>query len=1011
MKKTLKILSLIAVLAVALTAFAGCDFINGLFGDGKDTTATVTWYNGTVVLKTEEVEIGSTVKNWVPDAPAGYRFFSWYKDAALTKTFNFNDKINEDTSIYASFVSNDFVADNLQYYLVGDGVGDLSVSNWDHNASMNSDALNFKNDNVPGANVFSTTITMYAGDRFQICHDGLWDGQVGIGHMAGAELNEAGDHATVKDEFGIVVFEAPKNEYHADFKQWDITLAEGQDGIYQFTYTTYEDPTQNVLTWKLIEKLDPGSAPVADCDIYFIGTFNEWSTSYEEGSEYHLYDNEDGTWEGTIIIEENMYGDWTLAEVGTLCAALKLYDAANEAWIGYNGDGNLCLTAGVYRIVYTVSTNSFICEILEPGSIVEGGSGSGSTTGPITWYIRGSMNNWGAEADYKLVYDENGNASITLSLMPGDTFKIADATWSEGNQFNASHISGNANFKESIENQNIEVVNGGTYTITVTATGGLTIVADGEEVPPVVEPVEPTEITLYFYTEWTSVNLYTFANNATVGAEWPGAAMTAVEGEDGWYSVTFTASPTGLYVIFNNGTSQTADLAYTGLNYWVGETAYETLEAAKAAIENPPVIEPPVADGITLYYYSATWSNVNLYAWDASSTISASWPGTAMTAVEGENGWFTITLDASAEGLNIIFNDGTNQTADLAYTGLNYWVGETAYETLEAAKEAITAPSDPTDPVAPTTAWYVKGTMNNWSDNADYLLVYDENGNASVTVVFAAGANFKVANSDWSLELHAGDLAANDHVVADETDTNSKKNMKVLTAGTYTVTVTVDGALVVELVEATEPSEPSDPSEPVDPPVADGITLYYYNNSWTKVNLYAWNDAGNFGSWPGTAMTAVEGKSGWFTITLNAPAEGLNIIFNNGSGDQTADLTYAGLNYWVNSTDYETLEEAEAAASAPVAPTTGWYVRGTMNGWGTGAALVYDENGNPSITIDLNAGVTFKVATSDWSQEYKYSSDLGANFKNGAENGNIEVVVAGTYTISIVNGKLVIAQN
>ena len=401
---------------------------------------------------------------------------------------------------------------------------------------MNSDALNFKNDNVPGANVFSTTITMYAGDRFQICHDGLWDGQVGIGHMAGAELNETGDHATGKDVFGIVVFEAPKNEYHADFKQWDITLAEGQDGIYQFTYTTYEDPTQNVLTWKLIEKLDPGSAPVADCDIYFIGTFNEWSTSYEEGSEYRLYDNEDGTWEGTIIIEENMYGDWTLAEVGTLCAALKLYDAANEAWIGYNGDGNLCLTAGVYRIVYTVSTNSFICEILEPGSIVEGGSGSGSTTGPITWYIRGSMNNWGAEADYKLIYDENGNASITLSLMPGDTFKIADATWSEGNQFNASHISGNANFKESIENQNIEVVNGGTYTITVTATGGLTIVADGEEAPPVVEPVEPTEITLYFYTEWTSVNVYTFANNATVGAEWPGAAMTAVEGEDGWYS-------------------------------------------------------------------------------------------------------------------------------------------------------------------------------------------------------------------------------------------------------------------------------------------------------------------------------------------------------------------------------------------------------------------------------------------------------------------------------------------
>lgn len=601
MKKIFKTLSLAVVLAVAITAFAGCDFINGLFG-GEDTTATVTWYNGTEVLKTEEIAKGGTVKNWVPDAPAGYKFHAWYKDSALTKTFNFNDVINEDTSIYAAFVSADFVADTTQYYLIGDGVGDLASSLWDHNNSMYDFAL--VNQNVPGANVFSITISMYAGDRFQICHDGLWDGQVGIGHMEGAELNEAGDYATVKDAYGIVVFEAPANEYHPDFKQWDITLAEGQDGVYKFTYTTYEDATQNVITWELVEKLDAGSAPVAACDIYFIGTFNEWSTSYEEGSEYHLYDNEDGTWEGTIIIDESMYGDWTLAEVGTLCAALKLYDAANEAWIGYNGDGNLCLTAGVYRIVYTVSTNSFTCEILEGGSIVEGGSGSGSTTGPITWYVRGTMNNWGAEADYKLVYDEEGNASITLSLMTGDTFKVADATWTEGNQFNSSHISGNPNFKEAAKDGNIEVVVGGTYTITVTAMGGFTIVGEGQEVPPVVEPTQ--------------------------------------------------------------------------------------------------------------------------------------------------------------------------------------------------------------------TEWYVKGTMNSWSDNADYLLVYDENGSASVTVVFAVGDTFKVANSDWSLELHAGNLAANDHVVADEADTNSKKNMKVLTAGTYTVTVTADGALVVELVEATEPSEPVEPSEPAD---------------------------------------------------------------------------------------------------------------------------------------------------------------------------------------------------
>jgi hypothetical protein len=295
--------------------------------------------------------------------------------------------------------------------------------------------------------------------------------------------------------------------------------------------------------------------------------------------------------------------------------------------------------------------------------------------------------------------------------------------------------------------------------------------------------------------------------------------------------------------------------------------------------------------------------------------------------------------------------------------------------------------------------------MNGWSDNDSYVLTYDENGVASLTVVLNAGDNFKIATSDWKSEFGFSAVQGNANLAEGTNDEGVKNgNIAVVVAGTYKFSV-ANGALVVELVEASEPSEPSDP---VDPPVVDGITLYYYNSSWTKVNLYAWNDAGNFGNWPGKAMTAVEGKSGWYTITLNAPAEGLSIIFNNGSGDQTPDLVYEGLNYWVGKTAYETLEEAEDAASVPTATPSGWYIRGTMNGWGTGDALVLDENGTPSITIDLAAGATFKVAKADWSQEYKYSADLGANFKNGAENGNIEVVVAGTYTISIVSGKLVI---
>ena len=198
------------------------------------------------------------------------------------------------------------------------------------------------------------------------------------------------------------------------------------------------------------------------------------------------------------------------------------------------------------------------------------------------------------------------------------------------------------------------------------------------------------------------------------------------------------------------------------------------------------------------------------------------------------------------------------------------------------------------------------------------------------------------------------------------------------------------------------------------PPVGkENLTVYYYTTEWTNVNLYVWIVDPVSDPWPGTAMTAVEGQEGWYTVTLEVDTlEGLNIIFNNGTA-QTADLVYAGLTYWVGHTGYATKAEADEAIAnmAPVDPTkTAWYVRGTMNSWSTSIPLVYDENGNASATLELSVGANFKVATADWSDEFKFEKlTANANFKQGAENGNIEVVVGGTYKITVTaDGKLTI---
>ena len=73
--------------------------------------------------------------------------------------------------------------------------------------------------------------------------------------------------------------------------------------------------------------------------------------------------------------------------------------------------------------------------------------------------------------------------------------------------------------------------------------------------------------------------------------------------------------------------------------------------------------------------------------------------------------------------------------------------------------------------------------------------------------------------------------------------------------------------------------------------MANAVTVYFHNaDNWSKVNAYAWKGSGTttLGGWPGTQMTAVDGQAGWFQIDVK---DAEKVIFNNGSGQQTGDLT------------------------------------------------------------------------------------------------------------------------
>ena len=380
MKKVLSIVALIMVLAISVACFFACTPDQG-GNEGDGDQVTVSWYQGSKLLKEEKIAKGSKVTSWTPEAVAGKDFTGWFAEASLTQAFDFDAAINEDTDIFAKFTSNVFVEDTQSYYLIGTGSGDMKQSGWNHENSMEH-LMMTKTQNA-SANVYEIQILMYAGDSFQICYGGTYDGQVGIGYVPGVAYADgvnkndnnsytAADKkfASVKDSTGAVIFEG-HDEFNKEYWTWNICLAEGQDGIYKIIYTTYPDhPADNTITYELIEKKDP----LAEThDMYICGGVTEWA--FDDAFKMTADDTKENfsfllnISEATEIKLRNKIGDvwYGIGEA-----------SAEGPWTLGTGDGNLALAAGVYKIEFNVAANTATVTPVEKSfwlaGVVNGGS-------------------------------------------------------------------------------------------------------------------------------------------------------------------------------------------------------------------------------------------------------------------------------------------------------------------------------------------------------------------------------------------------------------------------------------------------------------------------------------------------------------------------------------------------------------------------------------------------------------------------------------------------------------
>lgn len=154
--------------------------------------------------------------------------------------------------------------------------------------------------------------------------------------------------------------------------------------------------------------------------------------------------------------------------------------------------------------------------------------------------------------------------------------------------------------------------------------------------------------------------------------------------------------------------------AYSGAAVTLGTTLslaayqYRVLTNANADTTTPP------ATSFTVHFYKPTsWgSGINIYWWGALPAgvlADGSWPGVSMT--NAGNGWYTYTF-TNISSTNLIFNDGTNQTANLSRSSNGWYLNGAWYDS---------------DPGTPTGTTYYQ-ILNRWQPNT-YL--YD-GGNGQV---------------------------------------------------------------------------------------------------------------------------------------------------------------------------------------------------------------------------------------------------------------------------------------
>ncbi|MBQ7999675.1 MAG: starch-binding protein [Ruminococcus sp.] len=383
-------------------------------------------------------------------------------------------------------------------------------------------------------------------------------------------------------------------------------------------------------------------------DVYLPGSFNSWdqTDAFEKTSDANVVTRTLELSAGTYTFKV-MEGSTWLGNGGTIQNTTTT--TSSGGWVMSANDGNCTLvaTGGVYTFNFDTSTNKLIVLFSENTKAVS----QIAAIGADATYIIGDADLDEAIniKDATLIQKHSaslvtleGVALIQADVTADDAVNIKDAT--EIQKFVAGLID---KFPANDVNPSEPATTDSTEGTTPAATEDTT----EESTPAATE--ETTEET-------------------TATPDNPGAIAQEYELAGKYLSTYYMYSSYNQYMALKDACFVSdGDFNYTVILPQLEKELEDFILSIGGELLD--LDAPAQSDEITVYFTNNyNWSTVKAYVWGTAGSMSA-WPGTAMTYADTNNQSqkiYSITF-SYADYQNIIFTDGSSQTADIALSGDN----------------------------------------------------------------------------------------------------------------------------------------------------------------------------------------------------------------------------------------------------------------------------------------------------------------------------------------------------